>query len=74
MLGSAQNKVEKYLRYEIKQWKIKGSYDIINDFRENITLVKLMEKIGNMNHAVRIVGKRIFDSNYKKDLHWKNNN
>ena len=65
MTERAQNIVDQNLRYEIKQWKIKGSFNIINDIRENFTLVNLMENITNMNHAVSIVAKCIFESNYK---------
>ena len=35
---------------------------------ENVTLVQLMDSLGNVNHATIIVGCWIFDSNYKKEL------
>ena len=38
----------------------------MNDISENVTLVQLMDTVGNVNNAVSIVGNRIFDSNYKK--------
>ena len=41
---------------------------ILNDISEYFTLVQLMDTVGNVTHAVSIVGKCIFDSNYKKEL------
>ena len=41
---------------------------IINNISENITLVQLMDSIGNVNHDISIVGHWIFDSNYEKEL------
>ena len=35
---------------------------------ESVTLVQLMDSLGNANHAISIVGNWIFDSNYKKAL------
>ena len=52
----------------INKWKVKGSFDIMNDIREKFTLVKLMDTVINLNNSVSIVGHRIFDSNYKKAL------
>ena len=52
----------------INKWKVKGSFDILNDISENFTLVKLIDTVGNLNHAVSIVGHWIFDSKYKNAL------
>ena len=60
-------KGEQHLRYNLKKWK-KGASNILNDISENVTLVQLMESIGNVNHSISIVGHWIFDSNYKKAL------
>ena len=45
-----------------------GSYDILTDISEHVTLVQLMDYLGNVNHAISVVGYWIFDSNYKKAL------
>ena len=54
---------EQHLRYNLKKWKKKGDFDILNDISENITLVQLMDTLGNLNHPINIVGYWIFDSN-----------
>ena len=43
-------------------------FDILNEIIEHVTLVKLMDSLGNVNHAISAVGYWIFDSNYKKSL------
>ena len=48
----------------INKWKIKGGFDILNDISERFTLVKFMDTVGNLNHAVSIVGHWIFYSDY----------
>ena len=45
-----------------------GSYDILTDISEHVTLVQLMDYLGNVNHAISVVGYWIFESNYKKSL------
>ena len=45
-----------------------GSYDILTDISEHVTLVQLMDYLGNVNHAISVVGYWIFDSNYEKSL------
>ena len=47
----------------------KVHFDILNDISENVTLVKLMESIGNVNHDISISGYWIIDSSYEKSLH-----
>ena len=66
MLNRAQNKVDQRLSYNIKQNNIKGNFDMINYISEHVTLLQLMGKTGNMNHAVIINGNWIFDSNDEK--------
>ena len=46
----------------------KGDFDIINEISENVTLVQLIDSLGNVNHDISIVGYWIFDSNYKQAL------
>ena len=45
-----------------------GSYDILKDISEHVTLFQLMDYLGNANNAISIVGYCIFDKNYKKAL------
>ena len=34
----------------------------------NVTLVQLIDSLGNVNHAISVVGSWIFDSNYERAL------
>ena len=43
-------------------------YNILEGISENVTLVQLMDSLGNVNHAISVVGKWIFDSNYEKSI------
>ena len=65
-----ENKIkgEPKVYYILRKYKKKGSYDILKYISENVTLVKLMDSLGNMNHAIIVVGYWIFDSNYKISL------
>ena len=45
-----------------------GSYGIMTDISEHVTLVQLMYYLVNVNYAISIVGCWIFDSNYEKEL------
>ena len=56
------------MHYSLIKYKEKGTYKILNDISENVTLVQLMDLLGNVNHAISVVGYWIFDSNYKKEL------
>ena len=46
-----------------KDWNKSGLFDILNDICEYVTLVQLMDKFGNVSHAVSISGTWIFDLN-----------
>ena len=61
-------KGEQNLIYNMTIWRENDAFDILNDISENVTLVQLMDSIGNVNHSISIVGHWIFDSNYKKAL------
>ena len=50
------------------KYKKMGEYKILKHISENVTLVQLMDSIGNMNHAISVVGNCIFDSNYERAL------
>ena len=43
-------------------------YKILEDISANVTLVQLMDSLGNVNHAISVVGSWIFDSNYERAL------
>ena len=47
---------------------MKGSYDIMTDISEHVTLVQLIYSLGSVNHVISVVGYWIFDSNYKRAL------
>ena len=49
-------KVEQNLQYNMTIWNKNDAFDILNDISEYITLVQLMESLGNDNHAISIVG------------------
>ena len=61
-------KGEQNLKYDLTIWKKNDDFDILNDIGEDVTLLKLMESLWNVNHAINVVGYSIFDSNYKKAL------
>ena len=64
MRDKLHHKGEHHLRYNLKKWKKEGVFDILNNISENITLLQLMDTLGNVNHDISIVGYWIFDSNY----------
>ena len=51
------------MHYILEKYKKKGSYDIMKDISEHVTLVQLMAYLGNVNHAINDVEYWIFDSN-----------
>ena len=55
--------------YILRKYKNKVSYDILTDISESVTLVQLMGSLGNVNHAISVVGYCKFESNYKKHLY-----
>ena len=59
---------EQHLQYNNNKWIEQGNFDILHDISQNVTLVQLMDSVGNVNHAMSIVGYWIFVFNYKKSL------
>ena len=47
----------------MEHWKKIGTFDILNNFIKHVTLVQIMDSVGNVNHSVSVFGKWIFDSN-----------
>ena len=45
-----------------------GSFYILMDISEHVTLVQLMDYLGNANHAISVLGYWVFDQNYEKTL------
>ena len=41
-----------------------GSYDILTDINEHVTLVQLMDSLDNVNRSISLLGHWIFESNY----------
>ena len=60
MVDKERNKCEQHLHYIFKQWNKIGSFGIINNISEHVALVQLMDSIGNVNHAVSVLGKLNF--------------
>ena len=65
MKNKVCHKVEQRLRYNLKIWNKKGVFDVLKDISSNVTLVKLMDTLVNMNYAMSIIRSWIFSSNYK---------
>ena len=61
-------KGEQTLQYNLTIWKKNNYFDILNNISEDVTLVQLMDSLGNVNHDISIVGYLIFYYNYKKVL------
>ena len=66
MLNRKRNKGETRVHYKVMKYKKMGEYKFFEDISANFTLVQLMDSLGNVNHAISVVGYWIFDSNYKK--------
>ena len=44
-------KGEHNLQYNLTTWKKNDAFDILNDISEDVTLIQLMDSLGNLNHA-----------------------
>ena len=56
------------MHYKLIKYDNKGDYKILEDISANVTLVQLMDSLGNVNHDISVVGSWIFDSNYEQAL------
>ena len=54
--------------YSLRKYKNMGSYDILTDMSEHVTLLQLMDSLGNVNNAISVVCYWIFDSDYEISL------
>ena len=68
MQNRKRNKGEPRVHYSLEKYRQKGEYDILKNISANVTLVQLMDSLGNVNHAISVVVSWIFDSNYEKAL------
>ena len=59
---------ESRLKSNLIKYKRMHEYKLLEDISENVTLVQLMDSLGNVNHAISVVGDWIFYSNYEKSL------
>ena len=44
------------MHYNLIKYGQKGNYKILEDISENVTLVQLMDSLGNTNHDISVVG------------------
>ena len=68
MLNNKINKGESRVHYKLMKYKKMGDYKILEDISANFTLVQLMDSLGNVNHAISVVGSLIFYLNYERAL------
>ena len=52
---------EQHLIHNLKKWVDKGTFDVLNEISEHVTLVQLMDTLVNFNRAISIVGYCVFD-------------
>ena len=68
MKNNKINEGEARVHYNLIKYKKKGLYKFLEDISEKFTLVQLMDSLGNVNHAINVVGEWIFGSNHEKAL------
>ena len=68
ILKNKKNKGEQKVYYSLRKYEKMGSFDIFIDISEHVTLIQLMDYLGNVSRAITFVGYCIFDSNYEKAL------
>ena len=59
-----KNRYGPKVHYNLIKYKKKGLYKILEEISKYVTLVQLMDSLGNVNHAISVVVKCIFDSKY----------
>ena len=68
MLNKKRNKGETRVHYQLIKYKKMGDYEILENISANVTLVQLMDSLGNVNHDISVFGSWIFESNYERAL------
>ena len=72
--GNAILKNEKIMKgeprvyYSLSKYEKMGSYDILTDMSEHVTLEQLIYYLVNVNRAISVFGSWIFDSKYERAL------
>ena len=64
MLNNKRNKGEARVNSQLMKYKKMVDCKVLEDISGNVTLVQLMDSLGNVNHTISVVGSCIFDSNY----------
>ena len=57
MLDKERKFGDQHIRYKLKEYKKKGTFDIMNNISQRVAFVQLMDSLGNANHAVSVVEK-----------------
>ena len=53
--NNKRNEGEARVHYNLIKYKKKGLYKILEDISKHVTLVQLMDSLGNVNHAISVV-------------------
>ena len=56
------------MHFKLIKYKKIGDYKTLEDISANVTLVKLIDSIVNVNHAISVIVSWIFDSGYERAL------
>ena len=59
MLDKTRNFGEQGLCYKLYTYKEMGVFDIMNNISKHVTLVQIMDSLGNVNYALSVVRKCI---------------
>ena len=63
-----RNKGEPKVHYNLMKYNKMREYKKLEDISANVTLFRLMDSLGNVNHDISVVGNWIFESKYEKAL------
>ena len=58
------NRDETKVHYNLIKYNKKGLYKILEYISKHVTLVQMINSLGNVNHAISVVGNWISESNY----------
>ena len=50
------NRGETKVHYSLVKFNQKDTYTILEDISKNVTLVQLMDSLGNLNHSISVLG------------------
>ena len=66
--NKTKNKGETKVHYSLIKYKQTGTYKILEDISENVTLVQLMYSLGNVNHDISFLGTGYLTQTTKNQL------